>query len=131
MASVTIQVSMAGPTETAGSCRVRFQVTDASGVEPEIFVVRRHAPAYKGATPQLTWEHVAYADELSNLPVKPPDDKRAYLIRKAVVTIEYSSLELAQESIESIREQVQRLMNELNILDTYSETNTWVISSTN
>ena len=130
MATITLQTSMSGPTE-GGSCRVLYQVTNADGLAPEIFVIRQHAPAYKGADPQLTWEHVAYADEMSNLPVSAPDDKRSYLIRKAIVTVEYTALDKAQEAIESIRGQVQRLVNEINTLDTYSETNTWIISSTN
>ena len=131
MASVTLQVSMAGPAENAGTCRVLYQIVNADGVAPEIFVVKRNPPPYIGGTPGVSWEHVAYADELSTVPVSAPASNTAVLLRKAVVTIEYTSIEKAETAIRSIRFQIQRLMNELKTLDIYSETNTYIISSTN
>ena len=131
MATITLQVSMSGPAENAGTCRVLYEVTNADGVPPEIFVVRRNAPAYVGGDPILTWEHVAYVDELSTVPTSAPASNSAVLIRKAVVTVEYTSLEKAEVAVRSIRSQIQRLMNEIKTLDVYSETNTYIISSTN
>ena len=128
MASITLQTSLSGPADNAGTCRVLYEVTQADGLAPEIFVVHVDAPAYKGGPQQQTWRHVAYADEMSELPTSLAVGKEG-LFRKAVVTIEYTSLEKAEVAISSIRAQIQRLVNELNILAKYTQINTWVISS--
>ena len=79
----------------------------------------------------LSWQHVAYADEPKNLPTSFDKSIRgSQLIRKAVVLVQYNSLEKAETAIKSIRSQIQRLVNEVNTLSTYSTTNTWIISST-
>ena len=132
MATVTLQVSLAGPTDNGGSCRVLYEVSNADGVSPEIFVVKQKQPEYHGAEPVQVWQHVAYADEMTNVPLSiDPTVHTDQFIRKAAVTLQYTSLEAANTAIQSIRSQIQRLVNELNILSTYETTNTYIISSTN
>lgn len=131
MASITLQVSMSGPAENAGTCRVMYQVTNADGVPPEIFVLKRNAPAYKGATPIISWEHVAYVDELTDVPTTITNPDTAGLIRRSIAIVDYTSIDKAETAIQSIRNQVQRLMNEIKTLDIYTQTNTYIISSTN
>ena len=128
MATITMQVSLAGPTDNAGTCQVLYQVTNADGIAPEIFVVKQYAPAYRGAEPMTIWQHVAYADEMTNVPTDPVSDLIS-LVRKSVVTVQYPSLDAAKTAINSIRSQIQRLVNEINVLSEYTETNTYVISS--
>lgn len=128
MASITLQISLAGPTDNAGTCRVLYQVVDAVGLAPEIFVIKYWAPAYKGAEPQQQWQHVAYADEMTNLPTQPVEGQVS-LVRKPSAMVQYNSLDAAKVAIRSIRSQVQRLVNEIDVLDEYSETKTFVISS--
>ena len=127
MRSVTLQTRLAGPSDVSGTCKVSYSIEAVSGVVPEILVVRYIPPAYKGASATYLWEHVAYPDELSNLPVIPADVNKVSLIRKASADVVYTSLDLAEEAITSIRAQVKRLLDDLNIIDQYSSTNTWVI----
>lgn len=131
MATITLQVSLAGPTDNGGSCRVLYAVTNADGVDPAIFVIKRFPPEYQGATPMQIWQHVAYADELTTVPTSSSDTIHPVFLRKATVTVEYASLKLAQEAIQSIRSQIQRLVNEINDLAIYAEPTTYIISSTN
>ena len=77
----------------------------------------------------LLWQHVAYADEMTTVPTAVDNPKQQALVRKASVVVQYPSLTAAEEAIRSIRSQIQRLVNELKILATYTETNTYVISS--
>lgn len=128
MATITLKTQMAGPTDNAGTCRVLYEVTNADGIAPEIFVVKCYAPAYQGADRREEWQHVAYADEMTKLPTEP-EAKLTSLYRKAAVTVQYNSLVAAKTAINSIRSQIQRLVNEINILAEYTATNTWVISS--
>ena len=128
MASVTVKVSTAGPTDNAGTCEVLYEVTSATDVAPEIFVVKQMAPAYKGAAPMIIWQHVAYADELTNVSTSPVDGQTS-LVRKAVVNVRYPSLTAASEAIDSIRRQIKRLMNELTTLEEFNTVQTWTISS--
>jgi hypothetical protein len=131
MATVTLKVQLAGPTDISGTCRVMFEVTNADGIDPAIFVIKWFPPEYQGAESIQLWQHVAYVDELSELPTSPNTTTRPCFIRKAAVTVEYASLKLADEAIKSIRSQIQRLVNDLNVLSVYSEPTTWIISSTN
>lgn len=108
-----------------------YQVTNADGVPPEIFVLKRNAPAYKGATAIVSWEHVAYVDELTDVPTTITNPDTAGLVRRSIAIIDYTSIDKAETAIQSIRAQVQRLMNELKTLDIYTQTNTYIISSTN
>ena len=107
MASITLQISLAGPTDNAGTCRVLYQVVDTVGLAPEIFVIKYWAPAYKGAEPQQQWQHVAYADEMTNLPTQPVEGQVS-LVRKPSAMVQYNSLDAAKTAIRSIRSQVQR-----------------------
>jgi len=129
MATITLQTSMSGPTDNAGTCEVMYQVIESEGIEPSIFVVKYYPPRYQGGDPTLLWQHVAYADEMSTLPTAVDNPKTQTLVRKSVVVVRYPSLAAAEEAIRSIRSQIQRLVNELNILAKYTETKTWVISS--
>ena len=128
MATITLRTSLAGPTDNGGSCKVLYEVISTSGVPTAIFVVRRYAPEYHGAKPEEHWEHVAYANELTDLPVVPENGVTT-LYRKAAVTVQYNSLIAAKTAIESIRSQIQRLLIELSVLAEYTTTNTWIISS--
>ena len=130
MATITLRTSMSGPVDNEGSCRVLYEVTGSEGIDKEVFVVMRRPPAYKGASEPPIWQHVAYVDEMTNLPVTP-NPKESILYRTATALVDYTSLEKAQAGINSIRAQIQRLVNAVNILATYTETNTWIISSTN
>lgn len=131
MATVTLNVQMAGPSDSSGTCKVLFEVTNTDGVDPAIFVVKWFPPEYPGANSMELWQHVAYVDELSNVPLSPEVTTRPCFIRKAVVTVGYASVTLATEAIKSIKAQIQRLVNDLNILSVYAEPTTWIISSTN
>ena len=128
MASVTLQVQLSGPTDNGGTCRVHYAISNANGVAPEIFVIKYLPPPYEGGSSMSLWQHVAYADELTTVPVAVIG-KQAQFIRKADVIVEYTSIELAREAISSIKAQIQRLMNELETLSEYSETQTYTISS--
>lgn len=130
MATITLQTQMSDPAENAGTCEVLYQVTNADGLEPEIFVIKKSPPAYPGATPMQLWQHVAYADEMTTIPTTDPGSKGG-MQRKAVVTVRYTSVEKANTAINSIRGQIQRLVNEINTISVYTGTNTFVISSTN
>lgn len=129
MATVTLQVQLAGPTDNGGTCRVHYSIVSSDGVVPEIFVVKYQPAPYVGADPVLLWQHVAYADELDTVPVFVENAKKATFIRKADAIVSYTSLELAREAINSIKSQIQRLMNELETLSEYSETQTYIITS--
>ena len=130
MATITLQTSMSGPTDNAGTCRVLYQVVNADGLDPEIFVIKVEPPVYRGGKSRKVWQHVAYADEMTNVPLTPVSGQVS-LVRQATAEVEYTSLENAETAIKSIRRQIQRLVNELKVLAVYTETNTWVISSTN
>jgi len=129
MATITMQVQLAGPTDNGGSCSVQYSVVSVEGVVPEIFVVKYVPPPYVGGEAMNVWQHVAYADELTTVPTYVENAKKATFIRKANVIVEYASLKLAEEAIDSIKGQVQRLVNELNTLSEYSETKTYTITS--
>lgn len=120
---------MAGPTDNAGTCRILYEVVSADGLEPEIFVVKQYPPRYAGAEPLVIWQHVAYADEMTSVPTTVENPKQQSLVRKASVVVEYPSLDAAAEAVRSIRKQTKRLVDEIKILETYTETKTWVISS--
>ena len=130
MATITLKTSLAGPTDNAGTCKVLYEVINADGLQPEIFVVRYYPPPYTGAQSDERWEHVAYADEMANLSTAVDNPKQQTLVRRATVVVQYTSLDAADTAIKSIRSQIQRLVNELDILDKYTETQTFVISST-
>ena len=131
MPSVTVQISMAGPTDNAGTCDVLYQVVDTVDIVPEIFVVKQYPPVYVGAEPIMLWQHVAYADELTNLLTAVENAHTAQMIRKANVNVRYPSPEAAGIAIQSIKSQIQRLVNELNTLEIYSEPVTYTITSNN
>jgi hypothetical protein len=131
MPSVTVQISMAGPTDNAGTCDVLYQVVNAVDIVPEIFVVKQYPLAYEGAEPILIWQHVAYADELTNLLTTIEKKNTAQMIRKSNVNVRYPSVEAAGIAIDSIKSQIQRLVNELNTLGLYSEPVTYTITSNN
>lgn len=129
MATVTLQVQLSGPTDNGGTCRVHYAVVGATGVAPEIFVIKYMPPPYEGGNATNLWQHVAYADELDTVPVTVENGKKTQLIRKADTIVQYASLELAKEAIASIKSQIQRLMNELETLSEYSEIQTYTITS--
>ena len=129
MATVTLQVQLSGPTDNGGTCRVHFSVAGAVDVAPEIFVVLYKPAPYVGGETQLQWQHVAYADEMDTVPVTVENAKKSQFIRKADVIVQYTSIEKAREAIASIKAQIQRLMNELETLSEYSETQTYTITS--
>lgn len=131
MPSITVQISLAGPTDDGGTCDVLYQVIDSVDVDPAIFVVKSYPPAYKGAERQLIWQHVAYADEMTNLLTKLQKPGTAQMIRKSNANVRYPSSEAASIAIESIKSQIQRLVNELNLLGVYNEPVTYTITSTN
>ena len=129
MATVTFQVQLSGPTDNGGTCRVHYAVVAADGVVPEIFVVKYQPAPYVGGDAINLWQHVAYADELDTVPVVVEDARKASFLRKADIIVQYPSLALAKEAIASIKAQIQRLMNELETLSEYSETQTYTITS--
>ena len=129
MPSIVLQTSMSGPADNAGTCRVLYEVTGYTDVVPEIFVIKYTPPPYKGGAPIEQWQHVAYADELTDVPVTVTNPNNVCLVRKAVVQVEYTSLDKAKTAIDSIRGQIQRLMNELTTLEEFNTVQTWTISS--
>lgn len=130
MPSITVQITLAGPTEEGGTCDVLYQVIDTVDVDPAIFVVKSYPPAYQGADRQLIWQHVAYADEMTNLLTTIQNAGTAQMIRKANANVRYPSLQAATVAIDSIKSQIQRLVDELNALEIYSEPIIFTITST-
>ena len=129
MASVTLQVELRGPTENGGSCLVHYGVTAVDGLDPEIFLIKYVPPEYEGAEATNQWQHVAYADEMENVPTTVTNPRQPCFVRKASIIIGYTSLEKARVAIDSIKSQVQRLVNEVNTLAEYSEIKTYTITS--
>lgn len=129
MATITLQTSLAGPTDNAGTCRVFYQIVESGGIDPAVLVVKYYPPRYQGGDPTLVWQHVAYADEMTTLPTEVANPKQQSLVRKATAIVEYPSLDAARTAINSIRSQIQRLVNEVDVLEKYTETQTFVISS--
>lgn len=111
-----VQLSQAEPHSI--TTRVALNVSSTIGVPLTIFVLSYSPKNAYYSEAVTTYARVAYPDDLENFSTEPASINRAGYVLSAGTTKDFASPRLAKEWVEAVYKEIQRLLTELDLLNT-------------
>ena len=110
-----VQLSQAEPHSI--TTRVALNVSSTIGVPLTIFVLKYSPKNAYYNEPTTTYARVAYPDDLENFSTAPSSVNSVGYILSAGTTKDFASPKLAKEWVNAIYREIQRLLTELDLLN--------------
>lgn len=110
-----VQLSQAEPHSI--TTRVALNVSSTIGVPLTIFVLKYSPKNAYYNEPTTTYARVAYPDDLENFSTSPSSVNSVGYILSAGTTKDFASPKLAKEWINAVYREIQRLLTELDLLN--------------
>lgn len=93
---------------------LQLAVSEATGITPNIFVVR-YIPASKYTGPEsYTFWNVAYIDELLSIPDTPTNKRKACDIRRSCIIYKCNTVDSLNDFVTTVTTGIQRLIKSLS-----------------
>ena len=113
----------------AGAVLVTFEVTDATDMDAEVFVMKNRPKNPMTGTYDAVFDHVATAAEMTSLPVGTANPDEVYY-RTDEFSYTYANAVDADQSTSDLGESIDRLIDELNAAAGLPETTSYTFNGT-